>query len=430
MIISSTNSLIPQEPGIKDPFLAKLMYAERRMGIGTQSYSSRAGYTEVPEEYRPQSQTPYFPITAIEVPKELATITLANPSRDLFERYVQDHTVSFCVHPVALAKQKKHIVELLKKHPLWTAAAVPSASSRTVCVLDSTTTTHALKCHLPVQISSLKRGLFQRTIQHSVTISQILGQTDIAHLPETIGISVQEEDGSPGWGFIVRELTPRPSLPGKRTLIPCFSLYGKDMNHPSEPPLIVKLIQMGNKDPKKYVLEHVMFPIIDDFAKALNTQGVLLEAHGQNTLIEFDERMESTRIIHRDLDNYVDGKTRTARGLSFEGISKYHIFEEPTETEPFGSVPSLIYDGSIGSCHFDFLADILEEYFGIPSLELQKECQARFQEKIPDYRRIFSDTLYTYGNPNPYPLVPRINQGPIWRPLCVTASTKDDPDSL
>lgn len=428
--MNKIDALIPSERGIDNPFLGKFMYAQRRMGADTQTYSSRSGYTEVPVECQPKSQNISFTMQMVSVAKEKADIVQANPSKDLFTRYVQASTVSFCIHPSALADEEEtHIPELRQMPLAGRMEVMPTASSRTVAVLDTAGTPHALKCHLPLKISTFRRDLRPTTIRNSVAISRILDRTDIPHLPESLGVILPgKQEGEVfrrGFGFIVRELRPRPFVQGTRYIVPCFALYGYDMNRPAEVPLIVKLILRDKVNPMDYVLQHVMFPIIDDYAKGLTTQGVHLEAHGQNSLMEFDEQLNPKRIVHTDLDEYVDGSARKELGLSLEeGLSESHVYEKPTADQPHGSVASLIFDTSIGFCHFDPLAAVIQKHFGVAPQKLQEACRARFQKKLPDFGRFFTNTLYTYGYKTPkqagtsYPLIPWTGTAtsPMWRP--------------
>src|SRR5262249_50869931 len=156
----------------------------------------------------------------------------ANPSEEILNKYIHENFVSFCVHPANIeSKKKKVVADLLNMKKESSIEAVPTSSSRTVIPINLEKPIHAIKCHCPFKISRFYRNLGPLTIQQSITISSILDQTNIAHLPETIGIAFPGKEGKSGWGFIVREMIPRLNPTEKRLMIPCFALYGKDMYH-------------------------------------------------------------------------------------------------------------------------------------------------------------------------------------------------------
>ncbi len=212
-----------------------------------------------------------------------------------------EKTVSFAVHPVAF------MVEGVDKPPwlhlLTTAQArsesqlmrvAPSASSRTLIILDPRSTNSeqlppfAVKCHCPVRISRYYRHFESHTVRHAVMMSAELERINIPILPETLGIALPNtKDRQGGWGFVVREMTPRPAILDRKTkLMPCFSLYGRDIHDLEGEPLLVKLIRhQSKKNAINYVLDYIMVPIIRNFCKAFLQLGILLEAHGQNTLL-------------------------------------------------------------------------------------------------------------------------------------------------
>jgi len=416
--IDTPNITLSYEPGIKDPIFARHIYLERRSGEGTQTYSKLSLYTTLPNKFHAKSKTRSLPIHVLSLPKENVQIFLANPAKELLEKYVHDQVVLFCIHPATLMRpDDTYVSDILKMKFEVPLKGVPTSSSQTLFILDPKNPSHAIKCHSPFQVSRFNRNLSPLMIQHSIAVSDLLDQLNIPHLPESIGISLPNREGKDGFGFIIREMTPRPFHPEKRLLIPCFALYGRDINHLNEPPLLVKLINNSHENPKDFVLNYVMFPIIEAFVLAFKSQGILLEAHGQNTLLEVDEHLRPTRIIHRDFDNLADGDRRRALGLSCEGF-------KITPNDPPGGFHSLFYDSLIGHHHFDYLAKVLKEYFQVPEKLLQEACRAKFQELFPDYAQYFPPKVYYYADlPSgetpreaiKYPLV-NTGQTPTWRP--------------
>ena len=407
--------IINNELGIEDSFLAKLLYLERRVRKGTQGYSKFSHFSELPVNYQPDSKEKSFFLPIYSVPKDHLKIFLANPLDKLLQNYIFEDKVSFCVHPVDLEKQDEKVIhDLLNYEKKGFLEVSPTSSSRTVLILDSGYSPHAIKCHCPLRISRFFRDLEPLTIYQSLIISSLLDETNIAHLPETIGIAFPH-DQNHGWGFIIREMTPRPYSTQKELMIPCFALYGQDVNTPDSEPLIVKMIKYQKQNPKNFVLENIMFPIIEDFVFFFKSQGILLEPHGQNSLLEVDEYLNPKRIVHRDFDLYVDINYRHSLGLSLEG---FQIPTMPSEPPP-GGIHSLIYDHSIAHNHFDYLAEVLNRYFDVDKKSLQIACKEKFRTIFPDSNLFFSSKVYYYSDKaisyNNFPLV-ETNEMPVWRP--------------
>jgi hypothetical protein len=419
------------EPGIDDPRLAEFIYRERRSNEGTQTYSKMSSCSDLPPEYQPRSSLPTFLVPVIEIPRSQVTVIASHPHPDLFQKYIHADSVSFPVHPAILGdSQVPHMDDLVKTPASTPLTVSPTASSRSVVIIDSDLPDHCVKLHCPYKISRFIRTLGPKIIRHCLTVSSDLESicnSKFAILPETIGCSLASQGKKNGWGFIVRELTPRPILPDsqKRRLIPCFSLYGRDSNHPDEPPLLVQMIQRSGEDPKSYVLKHIMFPIIECFLTAFREKGILMESHGQNTLLEVDEDFNITRIVHRDFDEEIDANVRREKGLSLDGFIETQLIDAPTENEPRGSAHSIIYDKSIGRLHFNYLAKTMQEFFGIAPEELQKECQAYFAQIMPDHTKYFPPEVYVYADQPLSPNTPNLyaakatGTAPIWRPAIV-----------
>jgi hypothetical protein len=420
---NAKDSLQRVEEGILHLELSKYLYLERRVNEGTQTYSAMSQYSELPEVYQPRSQQPTFSLPVIQIPRGKVVVHLANPAPALLRQFVHKDSVSFCIHPAILGNRDiPHMGALVQMPSEVPLLASPTASSRSVVVIDLVKSPYCVKLHCPYKISRFVRTLGPKVIAHSIAVSRELEQIQhprFAILPESIGCSLAGTGGKNGWGFIVRELTPRPHAPEARRLIPCFSMYGKDSNHPHEPPLLVKLIEQSGKNPETYVLQEVMFPIIECFLTAFKEKGILMESHGQNTLLEMDHNSRITRVVHRDFDEEIDARMRRKLGLGVQGFMPSQVIDKPSDHEPKGSVHSVIFDKSVGLLHLDYLAKVMQVYYGISPQELQKKCQALFAKLFPDHGKHFPSETYVYSDKpiaqNVYPLV-GTGKVPVWRP--------------
>src|SRR5439155_18064436 len=166
---------------------------------------------------------------------------------------------------------------LPKGEPIQVA---PTASTRTVFTVGGTreVPAHFLKLHYPRRISRFNRRLRRKNIHNSIEGSRDLAHIRFdrfAYLPDSLGFTFG--DGGNPWGFLVREATPRP-YQGRRFLIPYFALYAGDLKHAGHPPLLVQLIERLGADPEAFVVDEIMIPVVECWAKVVRERGILLES--------------------------------------------------------------------------------------------------------------------------------------------------------
>lgn len=358
-----------------------------RNGIQPRPNNPMATYSELELQYRPNS-----PLASFSVPAFTLTNGDSRIHKGLFlsqaiaKKYLQKDGVLLPVHPQTCdARTIPHIEEVTAGEKTEIEVS-PTASSRTVFVLDPTLPPHCLKLHFPFQITRSKRSLDQRTIQHSIAVSDSLASSDvfktnpaIGFLLETLGISFKEGDSS--WGALVREMTPYPRMQSDAALLPLFSLYAPNTQDPGEPPLLESLIEESGENPAEFILERIFYPLLKGWADVFLETGVLLEAHGQNTCIEYDPATGLGRIIFRDFDTYVNQEMREKRGLPAKDLMMFR--NEDTDTKPQGSVFSLLYDQAM-RVPFDSIAAAAEKKYGIPKAFLQEKCRLYLRQIFPE----------------------------------------------
>lgn len=412
---SATTSSSPE--GSRFSSLSKpvsdFIYAERWLNGGSRTYSKVSSYTEMQLKYQPQSQIQSFSVPVVEVPNDRLTISLANPDQELLAKYVGVVASSFFVHPQFYKDSRvSHMDEIASHSQIDDVEVAPTASSRTVLVFDSLLPTHCIKMHCPAQISRFNRKLDGRDILKSINTSLELDKAMehpnfpkiFGFLPESIGVSIECENREDSWGYLVREMQPHPVVENsnERTLFPLFSMYSSDLNKESEStsPLMVSLIQKSGLEPMDFILNKVMFPIIESWCFLARDLGLLTQAHGQNLLLEVGSDSVPTRVIFRDLSTYMDREARLKKGLSNEGFPSREADPEDcvalTEEAQKGYY-SLTYDSFVGHHLFDFLAKTVKEYYGIEKEILQTACRAKFRESFPEADRYFPRTVLYYS---------------------------------
>lgn len=397
---------------IKNDPLKSYLYLERYVDVGSKTYSPFADQTEAEYSYQPTNPSDTFELPCVIIPKEKVSIFLDDPSRHISNFYIREDDVLFPIHPEIFHDEQVPFIEELKKFQKTKSLLVaPTASTRTVMTLKEDTP-HFIKLHYPKRISRFHRRLRNNTIKNCLRVSQDLQNlTDIVYLPETIGVAYGSNKEA--WGFIIRECTPRPFQDDECFLIPMFALYSQDMNALNDPPLLIQLIQYCKEDPMTFVLNHIFKPIIRNWCLALTERGFLLEAHGQNTLLELNAKFYPSRIVYRDLDIYVDREIRKKKGLHLN-FSQSHMIEP----EKRRAIYSLKYDSFVGHHLFDYLASLLNRYYNIDSNLIQKTCKEYFHNCLPNALTYFSEKTFYYSNEilteNKYTLI-ETNEKPHWR---------------
>ena len=403
--------------------IPSLIYADRYRNEGTRIYSNHADYTEAHEKYRPNSRHPHFELAVFKVPRDQMHIYTANPSIELASAYLAADKILFCIHPQTLEEQPddlyvKHTLSIGMPHNGITVS--PSSSTRTLYVQDDDAP-HAIKVHFPFRISRYGRKMRDEVLEQAINISIELERgirhldNRFAFLREVIGVAHRNlQPDSPrgeNWGYLVRDMKPFPLVGDERNLIPGFSLYGKDFFDPETPPLLFDLI--GNRNPVKFVLEHIMFPIIRHWAGCFQHFGFLLEPHGQNVLFEVDESGEIKRIVHRDLSLAIDMRRRRDIHLPEGTLNAYNRIES-------AEFNSITYDKYIGSHFFDrIVATCQEKYPALQQEDFRSPCRDEFARVFPDRAKYLPKTIWYFSEKRDQfnkPLFQDTKKTPEWRP--------------
>jgi siderophore synthetase component len=282
---------------------------------------------------------------------------------------------------------------------------------------------HRIKTHTPYAVTRSIRHLYERKL-YSIPLSDDIEQYVrsaknpwFSYLPEVFGMAFGSSKDA--WGYLVREMTPRPFKQETRCLVPLFSLYCPDKLNPDDDPMLVKMIESSGIDPKKMILNHILFPLVFCWTDLFQKRGIIDEAHGQNTLVDISDRGIPKRLVFRDFDNYVLGSMREQLGLSNTGLECGLFDNGNTDSAPKGATFSLLYDQAM-RVPFDEIADLAEKYYGISRAELQSEVRNYFRSMFPTWQTYFpaNGKAYNYASGVLTPGVkPKLVEGgtPEWR---------------
>ncbi len=399
-------------------------YLERYRNKGPRTYSSHSSYTEASEGYRTESVSQPFALNVYSLPTSAVNVYLANPSPELKAKYVTDEKVNFCVHPqVAELQSDERYLSNFCQAGVQSSdfTVVPSSSTRTLFVVDEQVP-HAVKVHFPFKVSRYTRKMRDEVVEQAINVSLELENNidkmgaDFAFLREVIGVSFKDEwhpDGERGenWGFVVRDMTPFPQVDKPRKLIPGFALYGEDFFDSECTPLISQLI--GEQDPKEFVLNNIMLPIVRHWIDCFRHFGYLIEPHGQNVLIEVDQANKITRIVHRDLSVGLDMRRRRDIGLSSDNLNDYNRMEE-------SAFHSITYDRFMGNHFFSRLVEYcMANYPQLTKEDFTIPCQQEFARRLPEYSDYFPKNIWYFSEKRDKynkPFYQDTGDAPEWRP--------------
>lgn len=372
--------------------LATWLYLERNVnGASTpRPNNPMATYSEMDPRFKPNSAQVYFdaPCYRIDGMQALVYRTDTVDPR-IAAAYLQGQDALLAVHPQICEDLEVPFMSEIASFPVQKMLKVSAtASSRTVFVQDERVPAHCVKLHFPKKITRSTRHLEKRKIEHSIALSNDLASSValrnnkwFGYLPESFGVVYGNDTNS--WGFLVREMTPRPFIAEDRQLMPLFSLYSPDLNNPEARPLLCSLIENSNLAPEVFILEKIFYPLLSSWADVFQERGILIEAHGQNTCLELDESGMPQRMIFRDLDTHVNRDIRLKKGLSLEGMNPFEVYDnKDSDQGPQGCVMSLLYDQAM-KVPFDSIAKLAEKEYGIPKERLQQKCRSYLRQVFP-----------------------------------------------
>lgn len=379
--------------------------------------------TDFSEEYEFNSDNVYFPLICYKVPIKDLVISGDLTNNEIYnDLLIDDDHIKMFLHPELENREELSYIDNLKQYEKLPYETVSSTSSmRTVLVKGKE---YCIKLHCPIKIALSYRGIGQKQIEHVMKVSNELmsiSHPKFAIFPEKLGVNFSRKNNQRSWGYIGRRMVPYPYLKENESyvLTPVFALYSGYRHYPNKKPYIMTLIEKSSLTPLEFVLQEVMFPIMEFWVYAFRTFGFLMEPHGQNLLMEIENDEKIHRLVHRDLDPMIHIPTRQKVGLSLDGFSKDMLFDNSTGQKPFGSIFSVRYDYGICLLVFDCLEKMMNTYYNIKPEQLHEPVKKHFVKLLPDYQEYFPKYVYKLGNADPKTHRSAYytdNEYPNWRP--------------
>jgi hypothetical protein len=180
--------------------------------------------------------------------------------------------------------------------------ATPTASYRTVLAWRERRAPVLLKLSLGAKVSGVRRALSEYYLVTGIVVSRLLDTIPRAErrrlgfdwFAEPAGL-VETERGT---GWILRRLPRLLTRPGARELVPVFSLIAPRGAHA---PMLVDLIRQSGLRPERFVVERLLRPYVRMLAHLLFEEGIQVQGHPQNVLVEVDGDSGGVRSSGREL---------------------------------------------------------------------------------------------------------------------------------
>src|SRR6266542_493867 len=144
--------------------------------------------------------------------------------------------------------------------------------------------------------------------------------------------------------------------------------------------MLVQMIERLDAEPQSFVIDEIMIPVLDCWAKVVRERGILLESHAQNILLEVDRDFFPRRVVHRDFDVWVDADVRRQAGLDvpFMGSSVGSDTRFPKEQHY-----SLVYDRFIGHELFSYLLEVITHFYQADEVRVRRRVAEAFHSAFP-----------------------------------------------
>lgn len=269
----------------------------------------------------------------------------------------------------------------------------PTSSSRTVKLIDQDI---YIKLFYPGVLGRITRELKTEHILSSIDITNAflklidmrLVPDTFAFLPERGGKLFRHESGD--IGYVVRDGVPIGNQCKRiQALIPAFSLFSKDRIHNDDDPIIIQILKYKS-DKYNFLLEQLLFPIIDCYFSCVFNGGIQPELHSQNFLIGIDENLNVVSIVLRDLES-ADKDLFIMKQLSFPFELKSYPYKCIDDKQYNYLIKhSFMYDHKLCEYFFDELLKCIQKYYNTLQME-------NVQHIIKEYVRLHYGTrLYGF----------------------------------
>ncbi len=302
-------------------WLEREQTVNERLGFDGPTERINLRFDTVAPRYRPERR-PVWPQAVVWLPAGAVRTygPLLAEVRAAFGRRLPPGRAPLFLHPQA-PRAHRRARDRHGSERLADVQATPTASYRTVVAWRGRREPVLLKLSLGAKVSGVRRSLSEYYLVTGIVVSRLLDgipratrrRLGLDWFPEPAGL-VEKESGT---GWLLRRLPRMLTGPRARELVPVFSLIAP---RGERPPLLVEAMRRSGLRPERFVVERLLRPYVRVLAHLLFEEGIQLQGHPQNVLVEVDgERGRGPRltgrIVLRDLtDSSVNVALRVAKG--------------------------------------------------------------------------------------------------------------------
>lgn len=372
-----------------DP-LALHVYTERFVNKG--AYHSFRHNSEVTQKFRPIDGEPSFQLPYVYLPKDKTRVDQQNPSDYLVVWLGQGDQIPFFIHPDMMDSYIASGINIFSYHKVrGTLEAIPTASTRTLMVnMDGILT--MVKVDLSGKVlGRLTRQLPERSGVRSNLVARLMDDAhergilpaQLGYFPETTSIGFKTQGKS--YANIHREYRQTPHVSDKTFVVPFFALYSPDLKNPGSTLIIQQLIEMSGQNPEDFFEGQIAKPFIMNALYMAFREGILLEAHPQNSLIELNSDYGISRFLYRDLQTaIIDIDQRAQMGLSTEFPPEAKLIGKWQDNLGYKLDYSSFYDHRIAYQTLEEVVIAIAAKYPSPLAILQRRVQNAFRETVDE----------------------------------------------
>ncbi len=377
--------------------LGALPYLERYVNDGSPSGFTTL-YTTSPDT-SPFSLTPFVrPYICVAPPNSFTDFGSLPAFEDISELKGNNWIL---VHPDMKDQELFHARDVTIG-PSTKIKLIPTASGRTLELLDAATHGY-FKLHYDGIIGRIPRDLsFKKAVSGPEISNLLVSLIDGNKLDRRLTLMRETgarifkgmKDNSPiEWGMVWREKDAyKLDLNKVKYIIPVFSLFARDRLAEQDKPLLEQIITSKGVDASRFVLEQLVFPMIDCYFNLIRTSGIQPEWHAQNLLVGLTEDLSVSKFIMRDLESMDKDITLmkcTDLKVRFQSYPFKCIWKEQWN---YQIKHSFMYDYKFGEYILQPLIAFLRAFFNADMSKLHREIKCYARGHIENFPKDFFPT--------------------------------------
>jgi hypothetical protein len=234
----------------------------------------------------------------------------------IFRKYNGHDQFLISVHPEGMDYYPNIIGPAEKGIPFVATASASPRSLITVAKQDGIEVGFYNKLSLNKRLGGNVRLIHKQELARSFFVTQLLSGSknlppDFGYYSEFMVFIPKNADLG---GTILRSLPPEVQS-GEVTHIPVFALYADQPN--GAKPILLQMAEAAGMPVDQFLQEKIQKPFLKQWMTLALDQGISMEPHGQNLLVEVNKAGQLTgRFFHRDFGGFtIDVDFRKSKGL-------------------------------------------------------------------------------------------------------------------